>query len=205
MEKLGKVTFDLSLARGLDYYTGMIYEIVLVDKKHELGSISGGGRYDELIGMFSSQQIPSVGGSIGIERLFSIIEEKYKGRVKTNECEILVATAGPVKVEDKLRVLSMLWRAGIKAEVMVGATQTLYVKGSNAKKQMQRAFDAEIPMIVWVGENELNSGKVKLKVRQQFHSGALQKYRTLDSLGKPRSRTEEAHRPIPRRLREGPG
>jgi len=62
-----------------------------------------------------------------------------------------------VKVEDKLKVLGKLWNAGIKAE-------TLYVKGSNAKKQMQRAFDAEIPMILWVGENELASGKVKLKV-----------------------------------------
>lgn len=82
--RVGKVAFDLSLARGLDYYTGVIFEIVLVDKKYEVGSISGGGRYDELIGMFSSQQIPSVGGSIGIERIFSIIEEKYKGKVKTN-------------------------------------------------------------------------------------------------------------------------
>lgn len=65
-DRLSKVSFDLSLARGLDYYTGVIYEIVLVDKKYEIGSISGGGRYDELIGMFSGQQIPSVGGSIGI-------------------------------------------------------------------------------------------------------------------------------------------
>ena len=51
-EKVDKVSFDLSLARGLDYYTGVIYEIVLTDKKNELGSISGGGRYDNLIGMF---------------------------------------------------------------------------------------------------------------------------------------------------------
>jgi histidyl-tRNA synthetase len=62
------------LARGLDYYTGVIFEIVLTDKKYEIGSISGGGRYDDLIGMFSPHKIPSVGGSIGIERLFSIIE-----------------------------------------------------------------------------------------------------------------------------------
>ena len=66
LNRIGKVTFDLSLARGLDYYTGVIYEIVLVDKKYEVGSISGGGRYDELIGMFSPHDIPSVGGSIGI-------------------------------------------------------------------------------------------------------------------------------------------
>ena len=52
LDKIDKVSFDLSLARGLDYYTGVIYEIVLTDKKTELGSISGGGRYDNLIGMF---------------------------------------------------------------------------------------------------------------------------------------------------------
>lgn len=73
MERIGKVSFDLSLARGLDYYTGLIFEIVLTDKKCELGSISGGGRYDNLIGMFSQHQIPSVGGSLGIERLFTIL------------------------------------------------------------------------------------------------------------------------------------
>jgi len=64
--RLDKVSFDLSLARGLDYYTGLIFEIILTDKKIELGSISGGGRYDNLIGMFCSHQIPAVGGSIGI-------------------------------------------------------------------------------------------------------------------------------------------
>ena len=65
-DRLGKVSFDFSLARGLDYYTGIIFEIVLTDKTTELGSISGGGRYDNLIGMFCSHQIPAVGGSIGI-------------------------------------------------------------------------------------------------------------------------------------------
>jgi histidyl-tRNA synthetase len=73
MKRLKKVSFDMSLARGLDYYTGVIYEIVLTDKTSELGSISGGGRYDNLIGMFCQHQIPAVGGSLGIERLFTIL------------------------------------------------------------------------------------------------------------------------------------
>ncbi len=63
------VEFDTSLARGLDYYTGMIYEIILMEGTIGLGSISGGGRYDELIGAFSKDMIPSVGGSLGVERL----------------------------------------------------------------------------------------------------------------------------------------
>ena len=86
MDRIGKVSFDLSLARGLDYYTGLIYEIVLTDKTTELGSISGGGRYDGLIGMFCQHQIPAVGGSIGIERIFTILEKKYADKVKENAC-----------------------------------------------------------------------------------------------------------------------
>ena len=72
------ITFDLSLARGLDYYTGLIYEAVLIKEGSNLGSIAGGGRYDELVGMFSSKPICSVGVSIGVERVFSILEDIYK-------------------------------------------------------------------------------------------------------------------------------
>lgn len=70
---VNEIVFDLSLARGLDYYTGLIYEAVLVGESG-LGSIGGGGRYDGLIGSFSKRPIPSVGMSIGIERLFVILE-----------------------------------------------------------------------------------------------------------------------------------
>ena len=71
------ISFDLSLARGLDYYTGLIYETILITEKG-VGSISAGGRYDELVGMFSGKNIPAVGVSIGIERIFILLEEKYK-------------------------------------------------------------------------------------------------------------------------------
>lgn len=59
---------------------------MLTDKKTELGSISGGGRYDNLIGMFCQHQIPAVGGSLGIERIFTILEQNYKNKTKENEC-----------------------------------------------------------------------------------------------------------------------
>jgi histidyl-tRNA synthetase len=72
-----KFIFDLSLARGLDYYTGVIFEAVMTDTD-KIGSIAGGGRYDDLVGMFSNKKIPSVGMSVGIERIFSLIEEKAK-------------------------------------------------------------------------------------------------------------------------------
>jgi histidyl-tRNA synthetase len=117
LKRIAKVSFDMSLARGLDYYTGLIFEIVLTDKTTELGSISGGGRYDNLIGMFCQHQIPSVGGSIGIERLFTILEGRFKDKARQNACEVLVATVGKVAVADKLAVLGDLWRGNIKAEV----------------------------------------------------------------------------------------
>jgi len=75
MNALQNISFDFSLARGLDYYTGLIYEAVLTDTD-KVGSIAGGGRYDTLVGMFSSKSIPAVGVSIGIERVFAILEER---------------------------------------------------------------------------------------------------------------------------------
>ena len=71
------MSFDLSLARGLDYYTGLIYEAALTDTD-KVGSICGGGRYDTLLGMFSSKVIPAVGVTIGIERIFNILEDNLK-------------------------------------------------------------------------------------------------------------------------------
>ncbi len=82
------------MARGLDYYTGLIYEAVLLSKDIKLGSIGGGGRYDGLIGMFSKNRIPSVGMSIGIERLFVILEKKLKDSSRASESQIFVATIG---------------------------------------------------------------------------------------------------------------
>lgn len=81
---IDNVSFDFSLARGLDYYTGLIYEAVLTDSG-KVGSIAGGGRYDELVGMFSPKSIPAVGVSIGIERIFSILEEKFKSEKTIRE------------------------------------------------------------------------------------------------------------------------
>jgi histidyl-tRNA synthetase len=78
--------FDFSLARGLDYYTGVIFEAVLTGTDR-VGSIAGGGRYDGLIGMFSGKSIPSVGGSIGIERIFNILEEKEKSKGQVRAVE----------------------------------------------------------------------------------------------------------------------
>ncbi|CAL1396951.1 unnamed protein product [Linum trigynum] len=74
-----KVVFDLSLARGLDYYTGVIYQAVFKGTT-QVGSIAAGGRYDNLIGMYGTKQVPAVGVSLGIERVFAIMEQVQKDR-----------------------------------------------------------------------------------------------------------------------------
>ena len=150
-------TFDLSLARGLDYYTGLIYETVLTDTD-KVGSISGGGRFDNLVGMFSGKQIPAVGVSIGIERIFNILEEKYKDdpSLRSIETEVLIAAAGKNLTKERFKIVNELWDNGFKAEI-------LYNENPRMDKQMDYAVNNRIPFIVFIGENELKENKIKIK------------------------------------------
>ena len=116
------VSFDMSLARGLDYYTGVILEAVLIGQKsgQEVGSVAGGGRYDNLVGMFSgSTPIPCVGASVGIERLFALIKKRTEaeGPIKTCPIQVFVAAAGGDLLEERLAVLQELWSAQLPAEI----------------------------------------------------------------------------------------
>lgn len=149
MDCLQHVSFDFSLARGLDYYTGLIYECVLTDTDR-VGSIAGGGRYDGLIGMFSNKSIPAIGVSIGIERVFAILEEKSKQDpfVRATETQILIAQIGKNLTVDRLKICSQLWEAGVKSE-------TLYNDNPKTQKQLQYALDSGIPLIMWIGEDEV--------------------------------------------------
>ena len=111
------LSFDLSLARGLDYYTGLIYEAVLTEGSN-VGSIAGGGRYDDLIGMFAGKSLPAVGVSIGIERVFSILEEKAlaDSSARASETQVLVASTWNGMTKHRFAVCAELWRAGIKVQ-----------------------------------------------------------------------------------------
>ena len=150
-------TFDLSLARGLDYYTGLIYETVLTDTD-KVGSISGGGRFDDLVGMFSGKQIPAVGVSIGIERVFNILEEKLKDdpSLRSVETEILIAAVGKNLTKERFKLVNELWDNGFKAEI-------LYNENPRMDKQMDYAVNNRIPFMVFIGDNELKENKIKIK------------------------------------------
>ncbi|KAJ8281866.1 hypothetical protein COCON_G00043850 [Conger conger] len=167
-----KVVFDLSLARGLDYYTGVIYEAVLTqagpspvtpqgEEAVSVGSVAGGGRYDGLVGMFDpkGRKVPCVGVSIGIERVFSIMEQKAEAsgeRVRTTETQVMVASAQKNLLEERLKLATELWDAGVKAEVM-------YKKNPKLLSQLQHCEDSGIPLVAILGEQELKDGVVKLR------------------------------------------
>lgn len=156
---LDKISFDFSLARGLDYYTGVIYEAILNEEGGKVGSISGGGRYDTLVGMFSGQDIPAIGVSIGIERIFVILEDRAKknNNVRATKTEVLVASIGKGLAKERLRICNYLWEAGLKAE-------TMYNENLKPQKQLKYAFDNGIPLIIWIGEDEVAEGIVKVKI-----------------------------------------
>jgi histidyl-tRNA synthetase len=164
MGALSHFVFDLSLARGLDYYTGVIYEAVLTGGGHNVGSIGGGGRYDNLVGMFSGKVIPAVGVSVGIERIFNILEERARARaaapggapIRATQTQVLVCSIGAGLATHRMRLAAVLWSQGIKAEYLLAASP-------NMAKQLTAALEGGIPLLVIFGEDELAAGTLKLK------------------------------------------
>ncbi|KAK3140710.1 hypothetical protein QOZ80_5AG0404720 [Eleusine coracana subsp. coracana] len=150
---IDKIVFDLSLARGLDYYTGVIYEAVFKGTT-QVGSIAAGGRYDNLVGMFSGKQVPAVGVSLGIERVFAIMEEKEKKQmIRATETEVLVSILGK-DLTLAAELVSELWNAGIKAEFKLT---------TRVQNHIKYALQSGIPWMVLVGSAENEKGIVKLK------------------------------------------
>ncbi|KAG6503715.1 histidine--tRNA ligase, cytoplasmic-like [Zingiber officinale] len=150
-----RVVFDLSLARGLDYYTGVIYEAVFKGAT-QVGSIAAGGRYDNLVGMFSGKQVPAVGVSLGIERVFTLMEQLEKDRnqvIRATETQVLVAILGK-DLTLAAEIVSELWNAKIKAEFSLT---------KRVMNHINRAKQSGIPWMVLVGESEITSGIYKLK------------------------------------------
>ncbi|GMH38611.1 hypothetical protein BSKO_06495 [Bryopsis sp. KO-2023] len=161
MGSLDAIAFDLSLARGLDYYSGVIYEAVLRDSN--VGSIAAGGRYDKLVGMFSGKDVPAVGVSIGIERVFSIMETQLRAKaeesgvpIRAAETQVLVASIGNGMQKKRMEICAELWAAGIKAEFG-------FKPNPKMGDQLNYVLDGGIPFMVLFGGDELEKGLVKIK------------------------------------------
>jgi len=151
---LEKLRFDLSLARGLSYYTGPIFEVVPQGVK--VGSISGGGRYDELTSVFGVNGIPGVGFSFGIDRVYDLLSELGKTEgMPSSSSDVLVVLFDEPQIPYYLKLLENLRLAGVACE--------LYPETAKLKKQFAYADAKKIPWVLVAGEDEIQSGLLTLK------------------------------------------
>ena len=149
-----EVELDLTLARGLNYYTGAIFEVKALDV--QIGIISGGGRYDNLTGVFGMDGMSGVGISFGADRIFDVLNQlDLYPKEAVNGTELLFVNFGDKEAAYCLPILTKVREAGVRAEI--------YPDASKMKKQMGYANDKQIPFVAIVGENEMNEGKLTLK------------------------------------------
>jgi histidyl-tRNA synthetase len=148
------IELDLTLARGLNYYTGAIFEVKALDV--EMGSITGGGRYDNLTGVFGLDGVSGVGISFGADRIFDVLNqlELYPAD-SLQTTQVLFVNFGEKEEEYLFPLLAEVRAAGIRAE--------LYPDAAKMKKQMGYADTKKIPYVALVGENEIADGKINLK------------------------------------------
>jgi len=146
---------DFSMVRGLDYYTGPIYETVVQEPR--IGSMSGGGRYDELIGMFTERSYPATGTSFGIERMIDVMEElnMFPPEVGTTISQVLVTIFDEAQVRASLQVTNELREAGLNTE--------LYLENDPLGDQIRYALKKGIPYVVIVGPDELAADQVTIR------------------------------------------
>jgi len=150
-----KVIFDLSLARGLDYYTGVIYEAALTDTD-KVGSIAAGGRYDNLVGIFGGENIPAVGFSVGVERIFSILEDQADKNYRGSPTMVLVASIDKDLLVERMKLCKLLWDNDIKAEFLLK-------EGPKIQAQLNYANSLQVPFALIFGKDEIQKGIIQIK------------------------------------------
>ena len=149
---------DLTIARGLDYYTGTVYETTLLDHP-EIGSVCSGGRYDNLAGYYTDKQLPGVGISIGLTRLFYVLDEQglLNPALPTAPCDALVLPMG-VEAAPAAALAQALRSAGLRVQ--------LYGENKKFKQKMAYADKLAVPFAVLLGTDELEAGKCSVKNMQ---------------------------------------
>ncbi len=146
--------FDLRLVRGLDYYTGPVYESIVTSPS--IGSLSGGGRYDELIGKFTGQSVPATGTTLGLERIIEVMKEFSMFPEIRGGTQLLAAIFDPSTRDDSLALASELRRGGIRCEIPLKPPKGL-------KQQIAYASEKGIPLIAILGPDEIAAGEVMLR------------------------------------------
>ncbi|UOB17186.1 histidine--tRNA ligase [Abyssalbus ytuae] len=153
--KTARVDVDVTLARGLNYYTGAIIEVA-APAEVKLGSIGGGGRYDDLTGIFGLKDVSGVGISFGLDRIYLVLEElNLFPETVTKNLDILFINFGEKEAFQSLKTINSLREKGLKVE--------LYPDAAKMQKQMKYANKRSIPFIVMIGEKELENNTFVLK------------------------------------------
>jgi len=150
-----RVALDVSIARGLAYYTGPVFEAMLPEAP-KFGSVFGGGRYDGLVMRFLGEKVPATGASIGVDRLLAALEHLGKIGEQRSTAKVLVTRIDPALTEEYLAITWELRRAGIATELYLGGTR-------NIGKQLKYADLWRIPIALLLGADERDKGVVTLK------------------------------------------
>lgn len=158
-----EIRFDITLARGLNYYTGCIFEVQAKDVA--MGSIGGGGRYDNLTGVFGLKDVSGVGVSFGAERIYDVLEElNLFPKDQSSSLKVLFMAFDDAAHVYAFAALSKLRAAGVNSEI--------YPDAGKLKKQMKYANDRQVPFVVLVGEEEMNTSLLSFK---NMESGTQEK------------------------------
>ena len=149
-----RIRVDFSLARGLSYYTGAIMEINVPDLA---GSLGGGGRYDDLVGMFLGQRVPACGFSLGLERILVVMGERamFPAGLATSVADVMMAVFDAADMPHALRVASLLRRSGLRI--------LMYPDADKIGKQIKYADSLGIPFVAILGGNEIAAGTITVK------------------------------------------
>lgn len=159
VEELGlqtaKLTIDVTLARGLNYYTGAIFEVAAPDDV-EIGSIGGGGRYDDLTSIFGLKDVSGVGISFGLDRIYLVLDElKRFPEAIEQSVQVLCVNFGEKEATAALQLVSLLRKAGIASD--------LYPSDAKMQKQMKYANNNKIPFVILIGAQELENNSFVVK------------------------------------------
>ena len=150
-----KLSIDVTLARGLNYYTGAIFEVA-APKGVKMGSIGGGGRYDDLTGIFGLKNVSGVGISFGLDRIYLVLEElDLFPEAIDRSLQVLCVNFGEKEAMAALKLVTQLRKAGIKAD--------MYPSSAKMQKQMKYANNRNVPYVILIGEQELSNNSFVVK------------------------------------------
>lgn len=168
-----KIKVDFSLARGLSYYTGAIFEIQVPDLA---GSLGGGGRYDGLIGMFGKEQIPACGFSLGLERILVVMEERgmFPPELNTNSADVLVTIWNEASIGESLKLANELRQTDLRVLV--------YPEADKLGKQFKYADSVGVKFVCVLGESELAENKVMLKNMKSGEQQTIEREQIAENL-----------------------